>query len=563
MSNAGDTRAVYCPSCGASVEMTGNSGSCMYCGTTVERQQSTGDNPRFTVTQLGSSSPPAPSYSTFSQPAAPRRGVGLLIVGIVLALTCGVIGAAAGLFMYLGGRATSGAPPVERGTTAVAEAPVAPAAPSPVGEQAPLAGDVNINEMIAGLPRDGAGEDLLAYVTNSADQSILVVLIDGGSLAPRWQSQPLSKEAYQGRSAVGQDMLYLTDHERLLALRLSDGAVAWEAALVAEPNCDECLRLVKDHVVVAQKDGSIQGFDARSGQRSWSITQDEPPRRLPVVGDRLVLLQPAEKNGKLISLVDPASGKEAQRIEPTCPNKSFPDQDERPDLHSPMLFTADGKTMYTTFGFFSHCAQRWDLASGKLLWQTPLDEDLPSTWGGDDGPILSEEAIVFAFEQGDEGALWALDTASGELRKLAAQKKYRYTPVAARDGVVIALTWPTWDTEKQSLLGLDAKTGEQRWEFKPQATDARITQVHGHLDLRLTRKGLLVVQVLEDQRQLLIETLDLRTGASADKQITTLEGSGSHVFWDALWSTDMAWLDIGSEVYAIDLATGATRYRLD
>ena len=39
-------------------------------------------------------------------------------------------------------------------------------------------------------------------------------------------------------------MLYLTDHERLLALRLSDGTVAWEAGLVAEPNCDECLRLV-------------------------------------------------------------------------------------------------------------------------------------------------------------------------------------------------------------------------------------------------------------------------------------------------------------------------------
>jgi outer membrane protein assembly factor BamB len=358
-------------------------------------------------------------------------------------------------------------------------------------------------------------------------------------------------------------MLYLTDHERLLALRLSDGAVAWEAALVAEPNCEECLRLVKNHVVVAQKDGSIQGFNAQSGQRSWSITQDDPPRKLPVVGDRLVLLQPAGKNGSLISLVDPSSGKEAQRIEPTCPSESFPDRPERPEAYSPMLFTADGKTMYTTFGFFSHCAQRWDLASGKLIWQTPLEDDLPSSWGNDGGQILTEDAIVFGFEQGDEGALWALDTASGELRKVVAKKKYRFIPVAARDGTVIALTWPTWDTDKQSLLGLDAKTGAQRWEFKPLAADARITESHGHLDLRLTRKGLLVVQVLEEEKQLLVETLDPRTGASAEKQTTTLEGSGSHVFWDALWSADMAWLDIGSWVYAIDLRSGATMYRLD
>jgi outer membrane protein assembly factor BamB len=417
--------------------------------------------------------------------------------------------------------------------------------------------------MIAGLPRDGAGEDLLAYVNNSGDQGISVVLIDGGSLAPRWKSQPLSKEAYQGRTAVGQDMLYLTDHERLLALRLSDGTVAWEAVLVAEPNCDECLRLVKDHVVVIQKDGSIQGFDARSGQRSWSITQDNPQRRLPVVGDRLVLLQPAEKNRMLLSLVDPASGKEAQRIEPTCPNKSFPDQPERPDLYSPMLFAADGKTMYTTFGFFSHCVQSWDLASGKLLWQTELGDDMPSSWGNDGGQILTEDAILFGFEQGDEGALWALDTASGKLHKLVAKKKYRFIPVAARDGVVIALTWPTWATDKQSLVGLDVKSSEQRWEFKPQATDARVTETHGHLDVRLIRKGLLVVQVLEDQQQLLVEMLDPRTGASSDKQTAALEGSGSHVFWDALWSADMAWLDIGSWVYAVDLGTGAIRYRLD
>src|SRR5262245_5926967 len=148
MSNAGDTRAVYCPSCGASVEMTGDSGSCMYCGTTIERQQSAGEHPRFTVTQLKSGSLPASSYSTYNQPA-PRRNVALLIVGIAVSLACVVIGAAVGLLVFLGGRPSPGTPPpVEPVVTAVGIAPGQPESPSPAPEQAPLASDVNINEMI-------------------------------------------------------------------------------------------------------------------------------------------------------------------------------------------------------------------------------------------------------------------------------------------------------------------------------------------------------------------------------------------------------------------------------
>jgi hypothetical protein len=220
--------------------------------------------------------------------------------------------------------------------------------------------------------------------------------------------------------------------------------------------------------------------------------------------------------------------------------------------------------MYTTFGFFSKCAQRWDLAGGKLAWQTALGDDVvPSNWDATNSPNLSENALFFGNNSSDEGTLWAMDTASGKLRKVIAKKKYHFAPVAARDGIVMVLSWPNWDAKKLVLLGLDAKTGEQRWEFKPQAQDSRATDSHGHLDWRLTTKGLLLIQVLEDQQQLIVETLDPHTGASANKQTTALDGAGSHVFWSALWSSDMAWLDIGSSVYALDLATGATAYRLD
>jgi hypothetical protein len=79
----------------------------------------------------------------------------------------------------------------------------------------------------------------------------------------------------------------------------------------------------------------------------------------------------------------------------------------------------------------------------------------------------------------------------------------------------------------------------------------------------MTSTALLSIQVLEEQKQLVVETIDPRTGTSTKRQITPLDASGSLVFWDALWGDGMAWLDIGRFIYALDLTTGATAYRLD
>ncbi len=77
-------------------------------------------------------------------------------------------------------------------------------------------------------------------------------------------------------------MVYLTDKERLLALRSGDGSVAWQTSLVAEPpsGCPSCLQVVGARVIVLQKDGSLQGFDARSGALVWGMRLAELPRRL-------------------------------------------------------------------------------------------------------------------------------------------------------------------------------------------------------------------------------------------------------------------------------------------
>ncbi len=44
-------------------------------------------------------------------------------------------------------------------------------------------------------------------------------------------------------------------------------------------------------MIVLQKDGSLQGFEARSGALVWSMRLAELPRRLLLVGQRLAVFQ--------------------------------------------------------------------------------------------------------------------------------------------------------------------------------------------------------------------------------------------------------------------------------
>ena len=149
-----------------------------------------------------------------------------------------------------------------------------------------------------------------------------------------------------------------------------------------------------------------------------------------------------------------------------------------------------------------------------------------------------------------------------EMRKLADDQEYKFVPLAARDDTLIVLAWPSWDSERQALWGLDATTGERRWQYALQAKEARLLRPFGDWDWRLTPKGLVVVQVLKDQRQLIVDLVDPRTGVSAARQTTALGSSGSPTFWHVIWADDMAWLKIDFSLYAVDLTTGATAYRL-
>lgn len=540
MSNYTAPTVFNCPSCGASVAMQGDQGLCAYCGTPIER-------PRGLSRWLGQ---PRAAFAGSDPPRAsrPRPGVGRALVLLLVVLAAG------GGFLV--GRMPFGAQPSQIVVLPTGGPAALKATPAPIA-----ADDGSLSELLSALPRDGKGADLLAYVYYSSNSRYTVALIDGGTRQARWRGPLLSKNAYQGQLALAADRVYLTDGDQLYALSRRDGGVLWQATLNVEPaqGCDACVRAVGEHVAVLEKDGGLQVFGGASGQLAWQQRLADRPSQLLAAGDRLVMVsQPEGKGPRQLSLIDAATGKATLQISPTCPAAHANFDEEQIDASSPLIFSADGTSLTTVFGFFAKCAQSWDLRSGQKRWETALDDQqVPSSWYG--GPLLAgERALVMSANH----QLTVIDLASGKARALAADKEYNLAPLALADGLLIAQAAPDWDSQRQEIWGIDMQTGERRWQAKLQAHDLREADSTGDWDWQLTREGLAVVQVLRDDARLVVELLDPRTGASTLRQEHALEGSSMPSLRNMLWSDDTAWLQIDSKILAIDLATAQIEYAL-
>jgi PQQ-like domain len=223
-----------------------------------------------------------------------------------------------------------------------------------------------------------------------------------------------------------------------------------------------------------------------------------------------------------------------------------------------MLFSADGKTMYTIYGFFSQCAQAFDLATGKPRWEVPMERNLvPSSWYNNTA-LLTDKALYVNQNQ----MIWALDTSDGSVHTLIEEKEYNLRPLALRDDTLIVLATPTWDSQRQALWGLDAASGERRWQQPLQAHSLRQGSSSGDWDWQLTSKGLVLVQVLRDEAHLIVETLNPRNGTSSARQETELTDLHMPSLYQPMWTEDMVYLKLDSHIYAVDLATGKTAYQL-
>lgn len=542
MSNYTAPTVYTCPSCSASIAMQGDHGLCAYCGTAIER-------PRGLSRLLGQGPQIAAHAGGANSPRAARAGRG---VSRALVLLLVLLAAGGG---FLAGRMPLGAvapPIVVLPTSGPAALKATPAAVAPDSGM--------LSELVAVLPRDGRGGDLLGYLYYSDSSRYSLALIDGGSHQARWRGPLLSKNAYQGLAALAPDRVYLSDGDQLYGLSRRDGGVLWQVTLNVEPSlgCHGCMRAVGDYVAVLEKDGGLQVFNGASGQLAWQQRLADRPSQLLLAGEQIVTLtDPGEKQPRQVSLLDAATGKPTMQLSPTCPRAHANFDDEQLDASSPLLFSADGSRMFTMYGFFAKCAQLWDLRSGEKIWETALDDDQVNSWY-DTQPLVDGTTIVTSASH----HLTTIDLESGQVRTLLADKDYSLIPLAIRDGVLIAQAAPDWDSQRQEIWGIDAQTGQRRWQVKLQAHDLREPHSSGDWDWQLTSAGLVVVQVLREDARLIVEQIDPSSGASQLRQEHALEDMHMPGLRDTLWSDDVAWLQIDSTIIAVDLATATIEYSL-
>ena len=106
----------------------------------------------------------------------------------------------------------------------------------------------------------------------------------------------------------------------------------------------------------------------------------------------------------------------------------------------------------------------WDAASGKLLWRRNYDNQFTKShpyWGASTSPIVDGKHVIVHFGTDEQGALVALDVASGKqawsLGKAGAS--YSSPLVVEIDKVRQVVEW-----NHQALVGVDITSGRLLWE---------------------------------------------------------------------------------------------------
>lgn len=567
MNDSGNSRLVMCPGCAITIEVKGKRGRCPYCGKRVTLDEPTPTQPSASPGQYSSQPTMSVgegqyvSYSSAGRPASASRGIGQCLgrlLSFVIAFVA--IGVATSLFVFdtnIGAMFGS----IRRQIPFFSSAPIGFGST----EESDVTTTIsfgNVSTFVGYVPRNDAGSDLVALLHASSDQGPILQRLDAFATKPRWSSEPLSRDASQGLQVIGSEHVFVTDDDTLIALRLDDGTEAWRTPLVSPPdnNCKDCLQQVGDRVVVLQKDGSLQGFNVANGQRTWSIKLAETPRQMPLADGKLVVVNEIDRENGEVLLIDPATGKETLQFAPEC-DLDHPFGPEAITKNASMM--VDGQDLYLFYGFFQKCVQRWDLSTGSMMWQQPMDMNLPSGLMYEDVRLVVGDQLVFATDASINNQVIAINTKTGDIKTLLDGDGYGYRIVAAHNNTLILGKWPDWDTRRHSLIGVDIRSGKELWELESQAKSTlQLMTIHGAWDVRMTPQGLVSLEVLEDKKQIEMKWIDAETGRTTRSVAQVIDERGSYTFWSALWADKMAFFNIGGYVYVFDLEAGKLVYRM-
>jgi outer membrane protein assembly factor BamB len=258
--------------------------------------------------------------------------------------------------------------------------------------------------------------------------------------------------------------------------------------------------------------------------------------------------------------LDPATGAQQNVITPTC---NYNDNASNLDTYAGLLYDQAGNALYLVYDSSYGCVQRLDLASGKTIWEADSKDSFSFTPDGLQS-LMTDSTLYFS--NGND--LLSVDKSSGSMKVLLTNPDYELLPLAVAGDKLIVRARKTRGTESFELWGVDAASGTQAWQVNMQGSSpiAPPNEMSGLIDntgsgwtWRLASTGLVVSSFQAQPNQLVLETFNPATGTSLSKQaipLKRIEGDFYDIPTVLGWQGIIAYLNIDSSIYSLDIKTG-------
>jgi outer membrane protein assembly factor BamB len=555
-------RKMNCPSCGAPIELGGTSGTCDYCGARLERAEPKAEPAQPIPTTF---SVQVPQVQVVQWPAAHTRSIQLIpaeedeptgcvggVFGVIMLL--GVIGALLAGGWFFGDSALAAF------NSLATSVPGLPEVEIPAFGTPDRSNSWTINGPALLLPESATNptaSDAIVTAYHPYESHYALLYLEGSDHQQRWQSEPLA-DGYSAIITLGGSHLYVANNTDLLAIDLAEGTTVWQAALADKIiSCQDCVQAIGDNVVVLTQDGTLQAFNALTGQPQWNTLLNKQPRQLLAVnGYAAVLDQETDTAESDLFLYNVTDGTLAQRLSPRCPNHSFANSPQGPNLYDPVHVADGGQTIYFIGGFFEPgCLQRWDAASGTMTWEATFPVDRIRDQRDD---LLT--ATTYYLSSGHN--LTAVNLADGTVRELLSESDYNLAPLGEQGGLLLVSATRQRGTQRDELWAIDANSGQRLWQFVPQATtrlsDSSVHSGNGLWTWQFTGQGVVVLQARPEPNRLIVETLQRQDGVSTGQTTVELNSSSFSLDMEVIgWQGDQVWLKLDNKLMVLDTTEAA------
>jgi outer membrane protein assembly factor BamB len=258
-------------------------------------------------------------------------------------------------------------------------------------------------------------------------------------------------------------------------------------------------------------------------------------------------------------------------IEPTCGDATNGMTDNM-ENYSNLVFdlASQPAKVYTLYGLFNACVQRWDLASGALDWTyTETDQNLDNS---NTTPALLADGVLYYVQ---DDTLRSLDAATGTQSKtLEKNSDYSLAPLLASGQRLLVRATRTRGSTRSELWGYDLGSGKNLWK-RPFTNSTPIDAPDGMSGLidtdssgwtyQATPGGLWLITFQTQPNQVTLAQVSLDTGELSSPQNLPLGLDDSTDFYtipERIASPGTAaWFAFESRIYVLDPQAGKFVYR--